>query len=724
MSDFSVLLARVSKYTQTEEIERLRVAYEFAEKSHEGQFRVSGEPYITHPLEITLLLAGLEMDIPTLLAALLHDVVEDTSVTIEQVRDMFGEDVAELVDGVTKLSKIKYKTKEEQQAENMRKMFLAMGKDVRVILIKLADRLHNMRTLGSMPEQKQIDISNETLEIFAPIANRLGIYQVKWELEDLALRYLDPEMYYFISEKIDKKRDEREEYIQGAINQVKEKLEISGVIGKIEGRPKHFYGIYEKIKKKNKEFSEIYDLIGIRVQVDTVKDCYAALGLVHDIWRPLPGRFKDYIAMPKPNLYQSLHTTVIGPQGEPLEIQIRTYEMHTIAERGIAAHWKYKEGGRVDGDVERKMRWLREMADLDNEASDAKEFMEKVKMDFFSDEVFVFTPGGDIVDLPKGSTPLDFAYRIHTDIGHRCIGAKVNGKIVPLDYHLNNGDIVEVLTSKIANGPSRDWLKIVKTAQARNKIRQWFKRFSRDENIARGKELLDKELKKNNIDPNISQRTQIINSIVTKMKVGNVDELYAGLGHGGITPHQMVNRWLEELKKVVPQELDLAQINSRGKKGERVKAYNGVIVAGVGDVMVRFANCCSPLPGDEIVGYITKGRGVSIHRKDCVNVISDNESKENRLIDVCWANPDDAVYKVRIDIDAADRAGVLADIISVISESKINISNIEARPLKNRMSLINLVVEVQDSSQADRLQAKLKKIKYIEDVRRAMQSKD
>lgn len=713
------VIARMKCYAKPEDIEFIKTVYAFAEKAHEGQFRISGEPYITHPLEIAGILVALEADAPTLAAAILHDVVEDTEVGLDTIKNNFGEDVATMVDGLTKLAKIEYKSKEEQQAENMRKMFLAMGRDVRVILIKLADRLHNMRTLKSLPPEKQKEIATETLEIFAPIANRLGIYQFKWELEDLSLRYIDPDMYKYLTEKVSKKRDEREEYIQQAIGEIQAKLEEVSIKANIEGRAKHFFGIYSKLTKKGKSFEEIYDLIGIRVLVDTIKDCYGALGIIHTIWRPLPGRFKDYIAMPKPNMYQSLHTTVIGPQGEPLEIQIRTYEMHKIAEKGIAAHWKYKEGGKVDKELEKKLRWLNEMVALDDESRDAKEFMEGVKLDFFSDEVFVFTPKGSVIDLPNGSVPLDLAYRIHTDIGHRCIGAKVNGKIVPLDYRLTNGDIVEILTSKTINGPSRDWLKIVKTSQAKNKIRQWFKRHNREENIIRGKEMLERELRKNGIDFNSSEKQDILATIVGKLKLGNTDELYASIGHGAIAAQGIVNRWLEEARRRAPK-LSVDTFTKTGKPEKAGKASKGIVVQGLGDVMVRFAKCCNPLPGDDIVGYVTKGRGVSIHRLDCPNAMLKDSEESVRMVDVAWLVEKNSVYKVRIELEAENRPGVLAEVISAITESKINISEIEAKPVKAGNSHINLVIEVTNTEQADKMLAKLRKLKNVITADRAI----
>jgi len=714
------LLAILAAYREPTDNKLFIAAYQFAEGAHHGQHRVSGEEYITHPLAIAEILMSFEMDIPTLCAAILHDVVEDTTVSLEEIGRRFGDEVAFLVEGVTKLSKLEFKNKEEQQAENMRKLFLAMGKDVRVILIKLADRLHNMRTLKSLPEHKQKAIAMETLEIFAPIANRLGIYRIKWELEDLALRYLDPEMFKFLVEKVAKKREEREKDINDANALIDEKLNEVHLRAEIVGRPKHFYGIYEKITKKGKDFAEIYDLIGIRILVETVKDCYGVLGIVHTLWRPLPGRFKDYIAMPKPNMYQSLHTTVIGPQGQPLEIQIRTREMHRIAEHGIAAHWKYKEGSKADRAVEQNMRWLRQMADMEDASHDSQEFIEGVKLDFFSDEVFVFTPQGDVVDLPHGSTPLDFAYRIHTDIGHRCIGAKVNGRIVSLDHEMQNGDIIEILTTKSGNGPSRDWLKIVKTSQARNKIRQWFKRYNREENIAKGKEMLERELKKAGLESQLVEKHAILNEIAVRMKMAGKDDLLAALGHGGLSIHPVLNRWIEEYNKLHPQDIIPEEIIVRSKKLGKKRAKNGVVVEGEADMLIRFALCCSPLPGDPIRGFVTRGRGVSVHRADCPNLKSEIDKDPDRLIYVAWDKDDLGSYKVGIDVEAIDRAGILADIIGVISESKINISTMNVRPLKDGISLLSFIIEVEDVEQAERLLSKLRRLRSVESARRLL----
>jgi GTP pyrophosphokinase len=719
MSRITEIINRIKQYNPRGNFAVIEKAYQFSQKAHQGQLRNSGEPYIIHPLAVAEILAELELDISTIVAAILHDVLEDTRVTFEELVKEFGEEVAVLVDGVTKLSRIEYKSKEDQQAENMRKMFLAMAKDIRVILIKLADRLHNMRTLKYLTVEKQKEKAQETLEIFAPLAHRLGIYRIKWELEDLSLRYIDQEMYYYLVDKVAKKRKEREEYIQNAIDAIDRKLQEVNIQAKIEGRPKHFYSIYEKIKKKGKNFSEIYDLIGIRVLVESVKDCYGALGIIHTIWKPLPGRFKDYIAMPKPNMYQSLHTTVIGPLGDPLEIQIRTFDMHRTAEHGIAAHWKYKEGGNSNPEFEKKLSWLRQLLEIEDEARDAREFMEGLKIDLFSDEVFVFTPKGDVIDLPAGSIPLDFAYRIHTDVGNRCIGAKVNGKIVTLDYQLRNGDIVEILTSKTANGPSRDWLKIVKTSQAKNKIRQWFKRNSKEENVSRGREILEKELRRGSLDNIDIDKNELLQKIAIRLNFNSTEEMFAALGHGGISVHPIINKWNEEIKKKSALDKDAESLLWVNKRAKRKKDKNGVRVKGINDVYVRFSKCCNPVPGDDIIGYITRGRGISVHRADCPNANQFVDSQD-RLIEVSWDNENEGLYHVKLLVEALDKPGVLSEIISAIAENQINISAIDARPLRNRQTVINLVIEVRNKEQVEKVLKRLRNVNNVHNVERAV----
>lgn len=719
MSRITEIIDRIKQYNPRGNFAVIEKAYQFSQEAHQGQLRNSGEPYIIHPLAVAEILAELELDISTIVAAILHDVLEDTRVTFEELVKEFGEEVAVLVDGVTKLSRIEYKSKEDQQAENMRKMFLAMAKDIRVILIKLADRLHNMRTLKYLTVEKQKEKAQETLEIFAPLAHRLGIYRIKWELEDLSLRYIDQEMYYYLVDKVAKKRKEREEYIQNAIDAIDRKLQEVNIQAEIEGRPKHFYSIYEKIKKKGKNFSEIYDLIGIRVLVESVKDCYGALGIIHTIWKPLPGRFKDYIAMPKPNMYQSLHTTVIGPLGDPLEIQIRTFDMHRTAEHGIAAHWKYKEGGNSNPEFEKKLSWLRQLLEIEDEARDAREFMEGLKIDLFSDEVFVFTPKGDVIDLPAGSIPLDFAYRIHTDVGNRCIGAKVNGKIVTLDYQLRNGDIVEILTSKTANGPSRDWLKIVKTSQAKNKIRQWFKRNSKEENVSRGREILEKELRRGSLDNIDIDKNELLQKIAIRLNFNSTEEMFAALGHGGISVHPIINKWNEEIKKKSALDKDAESLLWVNKRAKRKKDKNGVRVKGINNVYVRFSKCCNPVPGDDIIGYITRGRGISVHRADCPNANQFVDSQD-RLIEVSWDNENEGLYHVKLLVEALDKPGVLSEIISAIAENQINISAIDARPLRNRQTIINLVIEVRNKEQVEKVLKRLRNVNNVHNVERAV----
>ena len=617
------LILKIEQYNPQADMKQIIKAYNFAESAHEGQYRNSGEKFFIHPYNVAMILADLNMDTSTIIAGLLHDVLEDTDVTYETLAEEFGEEVANLVEGVTKLKKLNYKTKQESQAENLRKMVVAMAKDIRVIIIKLADRLHNMRTLEYMSDEKKKEKALETLEIYAPLAHRLGISKIKWELEDLSLRYLDPEGYYDLVDKVSKQRKEREAYIQFIIDMLKTKIDEMEIPCEISGRPKSFYSIYRKMVYQNKNFEQIFDLTAIRVIVDTVKDCYGVLGIVHTMWKPIPGRFKDYIAMPKPNMYQSLHTTVIGPQGEPFEVQIRTWEMHRTAEYGIAAHWKYKEGTIKADNFDEKLTWLRQMLEWQKEMKDPKEFMESLKIDFFTDEVFVFTPKGDVINLPNGSTPIDFAYRVHTAVGNNCVGAKVDGRIVPLDYKLKNGNIVEVITSANSTGPSRDWLKIVKSSQAKSKIRQWFKREERDLNIVKGKDILEKEVKRQGYKLTEMLKEDWLKSIASKLSLSSVDDLYAGLGYGSITLSQVIPK-LKEFHKdyyKLRDEKNLLESNSNVYAPKKENRFTqGVTVKGVDNIKVRFSKCCNPVPGDEIVGYITRGRGVSVHRKDCPNI--------------------------------------------------------------------------------------------------------
>ena len=721
------IITAIQVYQPEAPVELVQKAYQLAHDAHKGQIRASGEEYIHHPLGVAQILTELQIDALTISAALLHDVVEDTTYTIDEMKQIFGEEIAMLIDGVTKLSRMEYKSKEEQKLENYRKMFLAMAKDIRVILIKLADRLHNMRTLKYMREDKQKRIAKETIEIYAPLANRLGISNIKWELEDLCLRYLEPEAYYDLVEKVKQKRQERQEFIDDAIIVLQERLATVDIKSEIQGRAKHFYSIYKKMKKGNKDISEIYDLSAVRILVDSVKDCYGVLGMVHTLWKPLPGRFKDYIAMPKSNMYQSLHTTVIGTKGYPLEIQIRTFQMHRVSEYGVAAHWKYKEAGKSAGaskDYDQKMSWLRQLIDLQQDVSDPREYVEALKVDVFSDEVFVFTPKGDVIDLPAGSIPLDFAYRIHTDVGHSCIGAKVNGKIVPLEYKLVNGDIVSIITNKQNNGPSRDWLNIVASSETRNKIRQWFKKAKREENIERGHELLEKESKRLGYDSKELLKGDRLKEVAKKLNILNEDDLLAAVGYGGVTINGIMSKLIEmykkEVQKATPQ--DISQIlDSLKPRNVKKKTSHGILVEGEGGVLVRLARCCNPIPGDHITGYITRGRGVSVHRSDCANVVSSHDDF-SRMIEVSWDIDSDKLYTVSIDIVCNDKSGVLNALMMVPSESKINISSINARTHRNKTATVTMSLEVKNSTQIETIMTKFRRAKDVYSVCRSLAS--
>lgn len=713
----------IHTYLHDEECDLVMKAFNIAEKAHEGQFRASGESYIMHPLAVAEILAHLQIDHITLMAALLHDVVEDTEYTKEDIEELFGSEVAFLVDGVTKLNQFQYETKEDRQMENYRKMILAMAKDVRVVVIKLGDRLHNMRTLKHMRSDKQKRIAKETLEIFAPLAHRLGIFNVKWELEDLSFRYLEPDKYYDLVDQMKQKRQAREDIINDTMKQLTKALEEAHVKADIKGRPKHFYSIYKKMKKDNRDLSQIYDLLAVRVIVDSVPDCYAVLGIAHSLWKPLPYRFKDYISMPKSNMYQSLHTTVIGTMGQPVEIQIRTWEMHRISEYGVAAHWRYKEGNKHgDKDFDQKVAWLRQVLEW-QDTSNPTELVNALKLDVFSGEVFVFTPKGDVVKLPIGSVPLDFAYRVHTDVGHRCVGAKVNGKIVPLDYTLQNGDIVDIITSK--NGkPSLDWLNIVGSSESKSKIRNWFKRENKEENIEKGLEALEKEAKRLNYnwkelcaDDRISQVTKMLNG-------GTNEELFAACGYGGIPVSTVLLRLVELYKK--SKDLDdskktteqiIEKLKVQGAK--KSKNGTGVLVKGEAGVMVRMAKCCNPVPGDDIIGYITRGRGVSIHRSDCSSMGHSPEDLE-RMIEVSWDESSGESFHVGIDIQAYDRSGILMEVMAVLSELKITITNMNAKVIEDTKNVnINVVVEIRDISQLDFVMTKLRRIREVYTVQRS-----
>ncbi|WP_168121649.1 bifunctional (p)ppGpp synthetase/guanosine-3',5'-bis(diphosphate) 3'-pyrophosphohydrolase [Paenibacillus sp. HB172176] len=722
------LLEKASVYMKEQDLIRIKEAYDFAEQAHHGQVRKSGEPYILHPVTVADILVDMGMDVLSIIAALLHDVVEDTTVDLQTVRAKFGETCAMLVDGLTKLEKIRFQSKEEQQNENYRKMFVAMAQDIRVILIKLADRLHNMRTLKYQSEESQRRIAYETLEIFCPIAHRLGISAIKWEMEDIALRYLNPQQYYRIANLMKKKRAEREQFIDDVISRISEKLDEMGIEGDISGRPKHLYSIYKKMTSRNKQFNEIYDLMAIRIIVDNIKDCYATLGIIHTLWKPMPGRFKDYIAMPKANMYQSLHTTVIGPNGEPTEVQIRTWEMHRTSEYGIAAHWAYKEGMIVpDGNFEDKMSWFREILELQNETRDASEFMESLKMDFFADLVFVFTPSGEVIELPAGSVPLDFAYRIHTEVGNRTIGAKVNSRIVPLDHKLKTGDIVEILTSKHSYGPSQDWVKIAQSSHARSKIRQWFKKEKREENVAKGRELLEKELKRLGLEPAVWMADEKLLEAASKFAFHDIEDMMSAIGFGGITATQICTRLTEKLRKEA-EEAKQIELSGEMKEikasapGKKSRPSHGVTVKGVENLLIRFARCCNPVPGDEIVGYITRGRGVSIHRMDCLNIPFGEDGEEaERIIEVEWEDSVDASYSVDIEITGNDRRGLLNEVLQAVSESKTNISAVTGRSVKNKMALIHMTVLIRNIEHLTSVVDKIKRVKDIYSVQRIMQ---
>lgn len=729
------LMEKIHKNCHNIDEDMVIKAYNFAKEAHKEQKRESGEPYIIHPIAVAENLADLGMDTGTIVAGLLHDVIEDTKYTYDDVVNEFNAEIANLIDGVTKLTKLgemEYKSKEEQQADNVRKMLLAMAKDIRVIIIKLADRLHNMRTLKFMPANKQKSKAKETLDIYAPLAHRLGMSKIKWELEDLCFRYLHEKEYYDLVKDIAEKRVERENYIKEIVDDLYKKLEVSGIDSDIDGRPKHFYSIYKKMVNKNKTIDEIFDLTAIRVLVNSVKDCYGVLGIVHTIYTPLPGRFKDYIAMPKPNMYQSLHTTVIGPQGKTFEIQIRTFEMHRTAEYGIAAHWKYKEGDNGSNeqdkqkDFEKKLVWLRDMLEWQKETSDAEEFIEGFKIDLFSDEVFVFTPKGVVINLCSGATPIDFAYRIHTDIGNKCIGAKVNGKIVPLDYTLKTGEIVEILTSANAKGPNMDWLNIAKSNQSKSKIKQWFKKAKKEENMLKGKELLDKELKKQGVNYSDIAKGDFYERLVKRYNIHSMDDVYALLGVSGISASTLVSRLKEDngidkanKEKENKEVLSKAIEEQMAKTARQPEPNNyGITVKGESNLMVRFAKCCTPVPGDEILGYITKGRGVSVHRKDCLNLKNLIETDGDRVVEVSWGTSKGNSYFAEIQVMVDDREGLLADIMSVITDLKLQLSAVNANLAKENYAYINVKVKIQCVNSLQDLMKRIKNLKGVMDVYR------
>ena len=707
------LIERIRRYHPDDDMDLVRRAYAFSEQAHHEQRRKSGDPYFVHPCAVAVILADLMLDATTIAAGLLHDCVEDVEcVTTQTIREMFGQDVELLVDGVTKLSKLNFSSREEQQAESLRKMFLAMAKDIRVVLIKLADRLHNMRTLKYQKPERQVPIARETLDIYAPLAHRLGVYTIKWELEDLALRYIDPDGYYDLVAKVGMRREEREKLIASVTRQLQDSLRKTGIKAEIEGRPKHFYSIYKKMKSQNKTFDQINDLIAIRVLVNTQQDCYYVLGVVHTLWPQVSGRFKDYISVPKANMYQSLHTTVVN-QGRPFEVQIRTFEMHRTAEYGIAAHWRYKEGKQID-ELDTKLSWLRRILDWQSEARDSSDFGELLKFDLFADEVFVFTPKGDVVSLPRGATPLDFAYRIHSAVGNRCIGAKVNGRIVPLSSSLETGDFVEVMTSQASHGPSRDWLNIVKTSEAKAKIRAWLKKEEREENVIKGKEMLTAEAKKAGYTMAQLTKADILEPVFKRYSLSSLDDLYATIGFGGLSTLQLLNRLAEEYKKQNKAEAPPLPIVEKpaeeAKKPAPSSSSNGVIVKGESGMLVRFARCCNPLPGDEIVGYITRGRGVSVHRADCVN-LKDAGVEPERMIEVEWESSGAGSYEADIQMLCYDHAGLFAEISLMFASQDVPVTAVTAHTVKNKQGLctMNMTIVIKTTQQLDKLLRDLQK---------------
>ena len=754
------VISRYRLYTDGDNTEKIRNAFVFAYNAHGAQLRRTGEPYIIHPLATTEILTELEVDADTLVASMLHDTVEDTEVSLTLIEELFGEDVALLVDGVTKLGKIPYSSKEENQAENMRKMFLAMAKDIRVVLIKLADRLHNMRTMKHLSPDKQLEKALETRDIYAPLAHRLGIYKIKWELEDLSLRYIDKDAYYELVGAISQKRSEREVFLQEVVTELQTRISAMGIQAEIEGRPKHFYSIYSKMKAQGKNLDQIFDLFACRIIVDTVSDCYAVLGLVHEIYYPMPGRFKDYIAMPKPNMYQSLHTTVIGRKGIPFEVQIRTMAMHRTAEYGIAAHWRYKDdipGNKAMGEaIDMKLTWLRQLLDWQGDSKDAEEYLDSLKTGLIADEVFVFTPKGDVISLPKQSIPIDFAYNIHSGVGNRMYGAKVNGRIVPLSYELQNGDIVEILASEKVHGPSRDWLKMVKSASARSKINQWFKKEMREENIAHGKEIIERDIKKSGFLPAQLLKPDYLEIALRKFSFSTPEDMYAAVGYGGIPASKIIGKIKDEHIKALPEDARFAlgyRVTSAGqvvyspvqaniadagsispsKSGAKGSKHGkgsetGVIVKGIENCLVHLSRCCSPMPGDSIIGFVTRGNGVGVHRTDCPNIRNilknsgesgKDAEKASRLIDVYWDDRGESdSFQVEISILSHDRQHLLADISNAISEEKVSIISAQLKAMKDVTASIIMTVEVKSQSQFDRVVGRLKAIRDVIEVRR------
>ena len=728
---------RIGKYLTPRQVEFVREAYNFAAEQHASQKRASGEPYIIHPLGVASILAQLHMDDTTLAAAFLHDVVEDTDVTLDQLTDIFGLEVAGLVDGVTKLGKIEYISREEQQVENYRKMFLAMAKDIRVILIKLADRLHNMRTLNYMTPEKQREKAQETLDIYAPLAHRLGISKICSEMEDLCFKYLNPDAYFDLAAKIQKKKEERDQFVQSMVQELQTKMNEAGIKGKVYGRTKHFFSIYKKMVNQNKTLDQIYDLFAIRALVDSVKDCYAVLGIVHTAYTPMPGRFKDYIAMPKPNMYQSLHNTLIGPHGQVFEVQIRTWEMHRTSEYGIAAHWKYKEGkaneksSKAQKSEEAKLAWLRQIMEWQKDMSDNKEYLDTIKLDLniYSTQVYAFTPQGDVIQLTKDSTPIDFAYMIHSAVGNKMVGARVNNKIVPLDHKIQNGDIVEIITSQNSKGPNRDWLAIVKTAQARTKIKQWFKKEEKEENIIRGREMILADIKKKGYQPQDLLRPEWEEIVLVKYDFKTWDALLAAVGYGGMKEGQVVNRlkdeYLKEKRKTQTAEDALKDFEKTidQKPVKKHKSKSGVVVEGIGDVAVRFSKCCSPVPGDEIIGFVTRGRGVTIHRTDCINVINLSNEERGRLINAEWdtqfaKGESNTSYLAELKVVANDRVGLIVEISRQLADDDISVKGFNVRTTKDMQAILNVTIEIKTKEQLERVVTWLKNLRDVTEVER------
>ena len=729
---YKELINSVLKYHPSTDISMIEKAYKVASEAHEGQKRKSGEPYIIHPLCVAIILADLELDKETIVAGLLHDAVEDTWMTYEEVEKEFGSEVALLVDGVTKLGQLSYSAdKVEVQAENLRKMFLAMAKDIRVILIKLADRLHNMRTLQYMRPEKQQEKARETMDIYAPIAMRLGISKIKVELDDLSLKYLKPDVYYDLVHKVALRKSEREQFVGAIVKEVKKHMDDANIKAQVDGRVKHFFSIYKKMVNQDKTIDQIYDLFAVRILVDTVKDCYAALGVIHEMYKPIPGRFKDYIAMPKPNMYQSLHTTLIGPNGQPFEIQIRTYEMHRTAEYGIAAHWKYKESSDGKAPVgkseEEKLNWLRQILEWQRDMSDNKEFMSLLKndLDLFADSVYCFTPQGDVKTLPSGSTPVDFAYSVHSAVGNKMVGARVNGKLVPIEYEIKNGDRIEIITSQNSQGPSRDWLKLVKSTQAKNKINQWFKKELKEDNILKGKEMLAQYARAKGFKITNYTKTQYLEAVLRKYGFRDWDSVLAAIGHGGLKEGQVFNKLVEaydkENKKNLTDEQVLEAASETQEKLHIAKSKSGIVVKGIHDVAVRFSKCCNPIPGDEIVGFVTRGRGITIHRTDCVNVLNMSETDRTRLIEAEWQQPDTKEkekYMAEIQVYANNRTGLLVDLSKIFTERKIDLRSINSRTNKQEKATISMSFEIGSKEELRSLIEKIRQVESVIDVER------